>query len=133
MNTTIAKTENQEIIAWRVSDYDCTDGFFEIVFDPTSEGAKQKAAGILGYEVDELEAYRMPEFDHYADLGYVPAADTLIKGYWEACLCCGKEIGLNVQKKKEFKRVVTKGADVWCSQTCKSFYETQNFELPGSD
>ena len=86
--------ETYKLKAYYIEVEDGWESEGEVVFAKSEEEAKQRvgAIGMGGYdEVDSCT--RRPEFDKFADLGYVPLKEKFEVGWWGIeCDWCGREI-----------------------------------------
>ena len=75
------------------------------------------ADGIIPDAEDGTEATMCPEFDKYADLGYVPP-DILVKehGWWYGCQGCGVRVH---EDNEDVDQCFSVGNQLFCSQQCK--------------
>lgn len=86
--------ETYKLKAYYIEVEDSWESEGEVVFAKSEKEARGKAGaiGMRGYdEVDSCK--RMPEFDKFADLGYVPLKEKFEAGWWGIeCDWCGREI-----------------------------------------
>lgn len=82
--------------AWYVTDSQYEYG--NIVFAEKRSQAILSSEAIEWNEYIDCRASRKPQFDKYAELGYVPKEELLKDGWWFEC-CGYKEKGTNHQRR----------------------------------
>jgi hypothetical protein len=88
--------ETYKLKAYYIEVEDGLESEGEVVFAKSEEEAKQRVGAIRdGYWESEYlsKVERKPEFDKFADLGYVPFKEKFEAGWWGIdCDWCGREI-----------------------------------------
>lgn len=122
---------SKKTVAWLVRE-DC-EGHGVITFHHHGMAARREGAGELGYEFDDVEVSRAPEFDQYAEQGKVPPMALLENGWWMECHNCGHQVmadGRDEEDDTPLEDVVTVGQSIFCNQKCHDSLElkkkTQN-------
>ena len=89
-------TEYYKLKAYYIEVDDNRRGEGEVVFAKSVEEAKQQAwrIGAREYSAEDIDKVeRKPEYDKYADLGYLPLQEKFEDGWWGIeCDWCGREI-----------------------------------------
>ena len=104
------------------------DGESVIVFAADEAEAQRKGAAELDLSIDDGEVYdceRRPEFDSFADRGFVPAEELIAAGWWFECLGCGHQVNSDMEGEDEDGEPyplnpVYEDHGVWCTPECKA-------------
>jgi hypothetical protein len=114
----VAKTR-----AYRVTDDD--DGC-AIVFAACPTEAHRLGAAELDIEFTTvLSCERAPEFDSFADRGFVPAKELIAAGWWFECLGCSRNVdrdmdGYDADDNHFDINPIYEDHGVWCTPECKA-------------
>ncbi|MBU2713803.1 hypothetical protein [Zooshikella harenae] len=96
-----------------------------VIFHVTEEGALNLAC--VRFKLDPQYTdppKRVSAFDHYATLGYVPAAELMMRGWWLHCVNCDQPLYIHRLKKSKLRELEFDQDNVWCSRRCKHKYES---------
>lgn len=117
-----------EVWGWEDAAYPSQD-ISTIVFAEDEDSALE-AGYHKGYYAssDDLVPRRTPEYDQYADLGYVPPMVLLEKGWVFSCNQCGtrvdeeneQEMPLDIESEEDYyyPDPISEGSEVYCSTDC---------------
>lgn len=117
----------KKIRAWQVNEP--SEGHSCIVFHHHALAARREGAGELGEDFECVECFRVPQFDRFADQGYVPVIELLKSGWWFECVNCGNRITDDDDRDEEevtpLDKVITTKRHAYCNQQCKDNYDDQ--------
>jgi hypothetical protein len=103
-------------VAWQVSED--FDGHACIVFHHHGLAARREGANELNSDFDSVELKRAPEFDSYADEGFVPNKILIESGWWFECHHCGHKLHED-DEENERNDYVYVNQSVYCNPTCQ--------------
>ncbi|MBU2709397.1 hypothetical protein KCM76_25625 [Zooshikella marina] len=124
MDSTINSLSQKEppCVAWQVEE---EDGQEKVIFHVSKEGALNLACVRFKFDPQYTDPpKRVSAFDHYAELGYVPAAELIIRGWWLHCVNCDQPLYIHRLKKSKLRELEFDRDNVWCSQRCRRKYES---------
>jgi len=105
---------NKASVAWVGTDY---EGCGIVVFHHHGLAARRLAAEAKGEDFDSIELRRAPEFDQYANQGYVPQMDLIRAGWWFECAHCAARID---EEHTPLHQIVQEEEALFCSKACKA-------------
>jgi hypothetical protein len=111
-------------------DYDHTA---VVVFAESAKRAYEGNSGELlncSDEEDIENCERAPDFDKYAELGYVPPHVLIEVGWWLECIECNTKVSDDFETDEgDALEPIYKGDNVFCSAECHySFYEARRMD-----
>lgn len=112
---------DKKVLAWQVDETsgECS----EIVFHHHGLAARRIGANILGTDFDYVCCFRVPEYDKYAEQGFVPKLVRIEDGWWFSCGGCQLQIGsesyYDNDEPVDLNKVVICGHDIYCNSECK--------------
>jgi hypothetical protein len=103
-------------LAWCVEDEEGAD----IVFAKDEDTAKQIGASKFWSKAEYISAERAPQWNQFAELGYVPAKDLIEDGWRLTCHYCDKDVDSDEWDYDSDTRLhlVYDCKVVFCSQSC---------------
>lgn len=106
-------------VAWKVEDEESA----WIVMAPSAKSAKAKGAYMFLSEAEYVTAERSPEYDEYAELGYVPPKELINRGWYLECQECSSRIDSDNEQEDEqgnyyYPEPVFEGEYAYCCQDC---------------
>ena len=119
---------NKPPFAFQVSDPDEDSSEAVIVFAWTEGQARSRGASFLWCDFDELHTVpvkRLPDYDQYHALGYVPPVQLIHDGWNLPCDCCDVMVDLDAEDEEtgeplDFCEV---GNRLYCSDSCRDSHE----------
>jgi hypothetical protein len=100
--------------------YCVTDGGdkTEVIFATNSAAARRKGANEMDIEFESVgHCRRAPEFDSFADRGFVPAEELIAAGWWFECLGCSRVVSRDWEDELN---PIYEDHGVWCTPECKA-------------
>ena len=103
-----------------------------IVFADRAVVARREGANDLNCEFESVESCkRVPDFDQYAEAGFVPAEVLIDNGWWFECHGCYRTVNSDAEGTHRAygrHRTITlkpiyEGSTVWCCPSCKARFE----------
>jgi hypothetical protein len=103
--------------AYQVDDGECST----VVFARHAATARRQGASDLNTEFESVETCRRaPQFDGYAEQGFVPAEALIDHGWWLECSGCNQRITSDAEDDEgKPLDLVFDNRDVWCSASCR--------------
>lgn len=107
----------------------CRDAYEEhacVVFHNHGLAARRLGSNEFDGDFNSTKCERAPQYDEYAELGYVPQKVRLADGWWFECFHCSERVSDDYlyDRGLTIKDVIEVGRDtVYCNAACKQAYE----------
>ena len=110
---------DKKTVAWKITE-PC-EGYSTIVFHHHGLAARRIGANEVHWacEFEGVECDRTPQFDQYAEQGYVPPKVLLANGWWLPCHACHATISEYVDNPDD---VVEEGSNAFCNTDCQQMH-----------